>query len=78
MWWLQQEGYELLQTHDGSGAIIIVDFLINNGYMVRTGVCVAVVVFQLLGWVPGDGGVFTWLGGCSLLTGAVLAAAEAA
>eukprot|EP00197_Chlamydomonas_leiostraca_P003012 CAMPEP_0202867564 /NCGR_PEP_ID=MMETSP1391-20130828/9502_1 /ASSEMBLY_ACC=CAM_ASM_000867 /TAXON_ID=1034604 /ORGANISM="Chlamydomonas leiostraca, Strain SAG 11-49" /LENGTH=890 /DNA_ID=CAMNT_0049547617 /DNA_START=70 /DNA_END=2742 /DNA_ORIENTATION=- len=30
---LKQEGYELLQTHDGSGAIIIVDFLINNGYM---------------------------------------------
>lgn len=26
----QQEGYELLETHDGTGAIIIVDFIINK------------------------------------------------
>lgn len=28
-----------METHDGTGAIIIVDFLINNGYMVRACVC---------------------------------------
>jgi hypothetical protein len=31
---LQQEGYELMETHDGTGTIIIVDFLINNGIFV--------------------------------------------
>ncbi|GAX79116.1 hypothetical protein CEUSTIGMA_g6556.t1 [Chlamydomonas eustigma] len=30
---MKQEGYELLATQDGTGAIIIVDFLINNGMM---------------------------------------------
>ena len=30
---IKQEGYELLSTQDGTGAIVIVDFLINNGYM---------------------------------------------
>lgn len=30
---LQQQGYELMETHDGTGAIVIVDFLINNGFM---------------------------------------------
>lgn len=27
---VKQEGYELLETHDGTGAIIIVDFVVNN------------------------------------------------
>ncbi len=27
---LQQEGYELLETHDGTGAIVIVDYVVNN------------------------------------------------
>mmetsp|Transcript_15969 Transcript_15969/g.34497 ORF Transcript_15969/g.34497 Transcript_15969/m.34497 type:complete len:890 (+) Transcript_15969:138-2807(+) len=30
---LKQEGYELMETHDGTGAIVIVDFLIDNGFM---------------------------------------------
>ncbi len=29
----QQEGYEMIATRDGTGAIIIVDFVINNGMM---------------------------------------------
>ncbi len=28
---VQQEGYELMETQDGTGAVVIVDFLINNG-----------------------------------------------
>ncbi|KAL6759447.1 hypothetical protein V8C86DRAFT_2572580 [Haematococcus lacustris] len=28
---VKQEGYELLETHDGTGALVIVNFLINNG-----------------------------------------------
>ena len=30
---VNQEGYEILSTQDGTGAIIIVDFKINNGFM---------------------------------------------
>lgn len=27
---IKQEGYELLETHDGTGAIVIVDYIVNN------------------------------------------------
>jgi len=27
---LQQEGYELLETHDGQGALVIVDYLVKT------------------------------------------------
>ncbi len=29
---LQQEGYELLESHDGNGTIIIVDYLVKTGW----------------------------------------------
>ncbi|KAG2489020.1 hypothetical protein HYH03_012458 [Edaphochlamys debaryana] len=30
---LNQEGYELVETHDGRGAVIIVDFVVQTGFM---------------------------------------------
>jgi hypothetical protein len=27
---IQQEGYELLETHDGQGALVIVDYLVKT------------------------------------------------
>ena len=29
----QQEGYELVETHDGRGAVVVVDFVVDTGFM---------------------------------------------
>ncbi|PNW71630.1 hypothetical protein CHLRE_16g662250v5 [Chlamydomonas reinhardtii] len=30
---LKQEGYELVETHDGRGAVVVVDFVVDTGFM---------------------------------------------